>query len=205
MADIIKLPPPAVRGKMTVEEAINKRRSVRAFSSRGLTKEILSQLLWASDGITDTVDKLRSAPSAGAIYPLELYIIAGDKGVEGLDAGVYRYNPERHVLHLQLGGDFRLQLAEGCFNQDFVADAPFSLVICYRPDELIKRYGKSADKYAYFEVGHAAQNFCLECVSSGLGSVVIGAFTEETVCKSMNLNGHPKPLYVIAAGFPAAK
>ncbi|AGG07835.1 MULTISPECIES: SagB/ThcOx family dehydrogenase [Dehalococcoides] len=204
MTDIIKLPPPSVRGKMTVEEAISKRRSVRSFSNRQINRETLSQLLWASDGITDTVDKLRSAPSAGAIYPLDLYIIAGNKGVEGLEAGVYRYNPERNGLYLQVSGDFRKQLAEGCFKQDFVADAPFSLVICYRPEDLIKRYGNNAEKYAYFEVGHVAQNFSLACVALGLGSVVIGAFTEETICKSMNLNGHPKPLYIIAAGFPAA-
>jgi SagB-type dehydrogenase family enzyme len=189
---------------MTVEEAISKRRSVRSFSNRQINRETLSQLLWASDGITDTVDKLRSAPSAGAIYPLDLYIIAGNKGVEGLEAGVYRYNPERNGLYLQVSGDFRKQLAEGCFKQDFVADAPFSLVICYRPEDLIKRYGNNAEKYAYFEVGHVAQNFSLACVALGLGSVVIGAFTEETICKSMNLNGHPKPLYIIAAGFPAA-
>nr|BEL00866.1 SagB/ThcOx family dehydrogenase [Dehalococcoides mccartyi] len=204
MTDIIKLPPHSVRGKMTVEEAISKRRSVRSFSNRQINRETLSQLLWASDGITDTVDKLRSAPSAGAIYPLDLYIIAGNKGVEGLEAGVYRYNPERNGLYLQVSGDFRKQLAEGCFKQDFVADAPFSLVICYRPEDLIKRYGNNAEKYAYFEVGHVAQNFSLACVALGLGSVVIGAFTEETICKSMNLNGHPKPLYIIAAGFPAA-
>ncbi|OBW62418.1 MAG: nitroreductase [Dehalococcoides mccartyi] len=204
MTDIIKLPPPSVRGKMTVEEAISKRRSVRSFSNRQINRETLSQLLWASDGITDTVDKLRSAPSAGAIYPLDLYIIAGNKGVEGLEAGVYRYNPERNGLYLQVSGDFRKQLAEGCFKQDFVADAPFSLVICYRPEDLIKRYGNNAEKYAYFEVGHVAQNFSLACVALGLGSVVIGAFTEETICKSMNLNGHPKPLYIIAVGFPAA-
>ncbi|AGG06404.1 nitroreductase family protein [Dehalococcoides mccartyi] len=204
MTDIIKLPPPSVRGKMTVEEAISKRRSVRSFSNRQINRETLSQLLWASDGITDTVDKLRSAPSAGAIYPLDLYIIAGNKGVEGLEAGVYRYNPERNGLYLQVSGDFRKQLAEGCFKQDFVADAPFSLVICYSPEDLIKRYGNNAEKYAYFEVGHVAQNFSLACVALGLGSVVIGAFTEETICKSMNLNGHPKPLYIIAAGFPAA-
>ncbi|MHA6711531.1 SagB/ThcOx family dehydrogenase [Dehalococcoides mccartyi] len=204
MTDIIKLPPPSVRGKMTVEEAISKRRSVRSFSNRQINRETLSQLLWASDGITDTVDKLRSAPSAGAIYPLDLYIIAGNKRVEGLEAGVYRYNPERNGLYLQVSGDFRKQLAEGCFKQDFVADAPFSLVICYRPEDLIKRYGNNAEKYAYFEVGHVAQNFSLACVALGLGSVVIGAFTEETICKSMNLNGHPKPLYIIAAGFPAA-
>jgi SagB-type dehydrogenase family enzyme len=124
--------------------------------------------------------------------------------VEGLEAGVYRYNPERNGLYLQVSGDFRKQLAEGCFKQDFVADAPFSLVICYSPEDLIKRYGNNAEKYAYFEVGHVAQNFSLACVALGLGSVVIGAFTEETICKSMNLNGHPKPLYIIAAGFPAA-
>ncbi|BAQ34648.1 SagB/ThcOx family dehydrogenase [Dehalococcoides sp. THU3] len=205
MTDIIKLALPAVRGKMTLEEAINKRRSVRSFSSRGLTMEMLSQLLWASNGITDIVDKLRSTPSAGAIYPLDLYIIVGNKGIEALEAGVYRYNPERHGIHLQVNGDFRKQLAEGCFKQNFVADAPFSLVICYRPEELIKRYGTCADKYAYFEVGHVAQNFNLECVALGLGSVVIGAFAEEIICKSMNLSGHPKPLYIIAAGFPAAK
>jgi len=184
-------------GNLSVEDAIAQRRSERNFLDQSLTNEQLFQILWAAQGITG--DGKRSAPSAGATYPLEIYALVGK--VEGLDAGVYRYIPEGHSLTKHVSGDKRKELAAASLNQDFIADAPLVIVIAALYERTTKRYGERGIRYVHIEVGHAGQNIYLQSESLGLGTVAVGAFYDEEVARVLNLPEDHEPLYVMPIGY----
>lgn len=197
----IKLPSPQLEGKMSVEEALTRRRSRRVFKDYSLTMEQVSQLLWSAQGITKKRRGFRTAPSAGATYPLDIYLVIGKDKVENLKAGVYHYNPQHHSLIIILEEDKRGELARACLRQKFIEDAPVSLIITAEFSRITNRYGKRGVYYAYMEAGHVGQNVYLQAESLGLGTVVIGAFYEEDVSQALNLPNQHIPLYVIPVGY----
>lgn len=197
----IKLPSPQLEGKMSVEEALARRRSRRVFKDYSLTIEQVSQLLWSAQGITEKRIGFRTAPSAGATYPLDIYLVVGKDKVENLKAGVYYYSPRHHSLTIILKGDKRRELARAYLRQRFIEDAPVSLIITAEFSRITNRYGKKGIYYAYMEAGHVGQNVYLQAESLGLGTVVIGAFYEEDVSQALNLPDQHIPLYVMPVGY----
>lgn len=190
----IQLPAPRTEGDISVEEAIAQRRSVRAFTGVALTLEELSQLLWAAQGVTATWGG-RTAPSAGALYPLEVYAATPD--------GLIHYVPEGHRARTAATADLRAQLSEAAGGQAAVADAAVVLVITAVPARTEARYGERADRYVQLEAGHVAQNVLLEAMALGLGGVPIGAFSDEDVGRVLALPSGEVPLYLLPVGHPA--
>ncbi|MEM2901420.1 MAG: SagB/ThcOx family dehydrogenase [Candidatus Bathyarchaeia archaeon] len=201
-AGYVSLPPPDTVGSMSVEEAISKRRSIRNYADEPLTVHHLSQLLWSAQGITDPGQGLRAAPSAGATYPLEVYIVVGLGGVEGLDPGVYRYDPRRHCLTLIAQGDLRENLSNAALNQKWIAEAPVDLVIAAEYERTTGRYGDRGVRYVHMEAGHVAENIYLQATALRLGVVTVGAFDDEAVQRLLSLPSSHKPLYIIPVGHP---
>ena len=193
----IKLPEPRYRSDVSVEEALLKRRSIRDYTGEPLTLQEVSQLLWAAQGITDPRG-FRTAPSAGALYPLEVYVVVGD--VENLAKGVYRYNPHEHELVKVLDGDKRAGLAKAAVGQSWVEEAAIDIVITGVYERTTQKYGERGVRYVHIEVGHAAQNVCLQATAMGLGSVTVGAFHDDQVGEILNLLGGEQPLYIIPIG-----
>jgi len=196
----IKLPAPAVEGKVSLEEAIKKRRSIRRFQDKPLSIPQISQILWAAQGITEEGGFKRAAPSAGALYPLEIYLVV--KKVEGLKPGVYHYDSADHTIEPILKGDFQNSLARACLGQMFIADAPLSIVITAEYERTTIKYGERGIRYVHMEAGHVGQNICLQVVALGLGTVPVGAFWDDEVSKVLNLPRERKPLYVFPIGYP---
>ncbi|MFH0847642.1 MAG: SagB/ThcOx family dehydrogenase [Chloroflexota bacterium] len=194
---MMKLPEPRYDSDFSLEKAIVERRSVRDYADQSLKLEEVSQLLWAAQGITSE-SGLRSAPSAGALYPLELYAVVGK--VTGLDAGVYRYEPEGHQLAKVLSGDLRAALARAALGQDSVGDGTVSFVFTAVYGRTTGKYGERGERYVHMEAGHAAENLLLEAVALGLGAVPIGAFYDDEVAKLLNLGAEEVPLYIIPVG-----
>jgi SagB-type dehydrogenase family enzyme len=183
---------------MSLERALAERRSVRDYQrNEPMSLEHLSQLLWAAQGVTDRRG-LRTAPSAGALYPLEIYAIAGK--MDGLHSGVYRYKPAGHELVQVLEGERRAELASAALGQSFVRDAPASIVIAAVYERTTRRYRDRGIQYVHMEVGHAAQNVCLQAVALGLGSVVVGAFQDNDVKKILQMPESEEPLAIIPVG-----
>ncbi|MGB2705551.1 MAG: SagB/ThcOx family dehydrogenase [Candidatus Omnitrophota bacterium] len=188
----IKLPRPKLKSDISLEETITKRRSVRSYSRRELTLNQIGQLLWACQGITDS-RPLRAAPSAGACYPLEVYIAKED--------GLYRYVPEGHLIEKKSDSDLRKELAQASWGQRFVEEAPVNIIICAVYERVTSRYGKRGIRYTDIEVGHAAENVHLEAVSLGLSSCPVGAFNDKAVSKILDLPDGEKPVYIIPVGY----
>lgn len=200
----IFLPAPALDGTVSVEAAIKGRRSERNFRPAPLEMKQLSQLLWAAQGITDLHPDpaqrfRRAAPSAGAQYPLDIYVVAGL--VEGLEAGVYHYRPREHAVSLRTAADLRRQLAGACLGQAFIAPAPVSIVITAEYGRITGRYGERGIRYAHMEAGHVGQNLHLQAEALGLGTVVIGAFRDDEVAEVLNLPRKHEPLSVMPVGY----
>lgn len=197
----VTLPQPRLKGGMSVEEAIKMRRSLRDFKDDPLSLEQVSQLVWAGQGITEGFK--RAAPSAGATYPLTLYVVVGEKGVQGLDSGVYEYKPEAHALVLVKTGDVRKEVAQACLGQTFIQEAPIAIVIAAEYERTTIHYGERGIRYVHMEAGHAGENICLQAVALGLGTVVVGAFTDEDVQQVLGLPEERTPLYVMPVGYPS--
>ena len=191
----IKLPSIQTIGKLSVEEAISKRRSLREYKDEALSLEEVSQLLWSAQGVTANWGA-RTVPSAGALYPLEIYLVVGR--VENLKPGIYCYNPERHSLIEIVEGDQRFALFSVSFFQTCVKNAPISLVICAQYERTIRKYGERGRRYVHIEVGHVGQNIYLQAESLGLTTVAIGAFVDEAVKKVLNIK--EEPLYIMPVG-----
>ncbi len=197
---LIRLPPPSRRGTISVEEAISRRSSVRSYKAEPLSMAQLSQVLWAAQGITGWGS--RAAPSAGATYPLEVFVIVGRSGVEGITEGVYHYDVEPHSLSLHRVGDCRAGLATAALDQDFIAAAPLDIVICALYDRTCRRYGKRGERYVHLEVGHVGENIHLQAEALGLATVVIGAFRDEGVSRVLALGNEIEPLCIMPLGKP---
>ncbi len=188
------LPGPALVGKMSLEEALTKRRSVRSFAGGELSAQQISQLCWAAQGICEPVRQLRTCPSAGATYPLELYVVTAQ--------GVEHYRPQGHGLTSHLDGDLRGKLAAAALGQRCVAQAPATFVIAGVVSRTARRYGQRAQRYVWMEAGHAGQNILLQAVALKLGAVPVGAFNDEAVGKLLKLPAGSAPLYLIPVGKP---
>ena len=196
----VKLPLPRFEGPLSLEQAIEARRSVREFTDGPLSLDELGQLLWAAQGIT-SAQGARAAPSAGGTYPLEISVAVGR--VSGLEPGVYRYRPTGHELALIASGDSRARLAEASLNQSSVSDAAADVVIAAVYSRTTEKYGERGVRYVHLEAGHAAQNLCLQATALGLGAVTVGAFSDSEVSSVMHLADDEQPLYVVPVGRPA--
>jgi SagB-type dehydrogenase family enzyme len=197
------LPPPSQQGGLSLEAAIAARRSLRHFASDTISLPQLSQLLWAAQGISDHQEELRTVPSAGASYPLEIFVVCGDNCVEELAEGIYHYNIAHHSLSRHYAGEVRPELARAALNQNFIAQAPMSVVIGALYERTARIYGERGERYVHMEVGHVGQNIYLQAVALGLATVAIGAFHDELVSRALRLDESLKPLYVMPVGRPA--
>ncbi len=189
--DVIKLPDPVLKGNMSLEETFQQRRSVREYTDADISLSELSQLVWAAQGITST-QGFRTVPSAGALYPLEVYVVNV--------TGVYHYNPLNHSLGKIRSADVQENLTKAALNQDAVRQAPLKLVIMGVYERAATKYGERAERYVHLEAGHAAQNVLLECTSLGLGAVPIGAFDDSMVREVLETPPDQQPLYIIPIG-----
>lgn len=193
MGKRITLPKPVSSGKISLEEAIQKRRSERSFDSRQLTLEQISQILWAGCGLTDERSHLRAAPSAGALYPIELYLLKKE--------GLFHYLSESHTLERVSDQDLMFSLASAAFSQGCIHQAPVDIVIAAVYRRITSRYGQKGILYTHIEAGHIAQNIHLQAVALGLDSVPIGAFDDEEVKRTLALPKDHEPLYIIPVGY----
>lgn len=194
---MMELPTPSRDSETSLEETIANRRSIRAFRDEPFGRDKLSQLLWAAQGITDKDRQYRAAPSAGATYPLEVYVVA--------ESGMHRYVPAKQALEKLSDEDKRAKLARAAHGQGSVAGAAVDIVFTAVYERTARRYGKRARRYVHMEAGHAAQNLLLQAVSLGLGAVPIGAFDDEKVDDLLDLPDNENPLYIIPVGVPAAE
>ncbi len=195
----IALPEPSRSGGLSVEAAIEGRRSVRTFTDDPVTLEQLSQLLWAAQGITDRDRFRRSAPSAGATYPIEIFVVAGR--IDGLEPGVYWYVPSSHTINLISAGDRRPELSEQALSQSSVLNAPLSLVITGVYERTMEKYEERGVRYVHIEVGAVAENVYLQAESLGLGTVFVGSFSDDGVRDL--LHAEVSPLGIMPLGVPA--
>ncbi len=193
----VSLPRAGFKGQMSVEEAIKKRRSVREFGRGSLALEDVSQLLWAAQGMTGGGS--RAVPSAGALYPLEIYVVAGN--VEGLSPGVYRYRSRNHKLLRVASGERRKSLASAALGQSWVRRAPMVLVIASVYERTTEKYGQRGRRYVHIEVGHAAQNIYLQAAALGLATVLVGAFHDSEVQGALDLPSDHEPLGLMPVGY----
>ena len=194
---VLKLPPPALTGKVSLEESLAQRRSIRNYSSDPLSLEAVSKLLWAAQGITSDSGG-RTAPSAGALYPLEIYLVAGN--VQGLSPGVYHYLPAGHELVPVRGEDIREALSQASLGQAPVKNGAIDIVISAVYDRTSAKYGERGIRFAHMEAGHCAQNILLQAAALGLGAVPVGAFDDDRVKQVLGLAADESPLYIIPAG-----
>lgn len=195
--EFLDLPDPRFESEVSLEEAILRRRSTREFSNKPVTIEEVSQLLWAAQGITSERG-YRTAPSAGALYPLEVYVVVGY--VDNLSLGVYWYRPSEHALVKVTGGDVVRGLTEAALMQQSVREAAVNLVITAVYSGTTQKYGDRGVRYIHLEAGHAAQNICLQATALDLGAVTVGSFSDEGVRWTLKLPEEEQPLYIIPVG-----
>jgi SagB-type dehydrogenase family enzyme len=197
----ISLPKPSLDGKVSVEKAIKERRTIRDFKERPLSLNHLSQLLWAAQGITDPKEGKRAVPSGGALYPLDIYLIVGANGVEGMEAGIYHYLPEKHSISLLSKGDRRKEIATASLWQIWMAKAPVMFIITAEYRRITGKYGERGIRYALTEVGHVGQNLFLQAEAIGLGAGIVGAFNDADVSKVMGDSPQHEPLLIMPVGY----
>jgi SagB-type dehydrogenase family enzyme len=195
--DAIKLSEPHVDGQVSVERALAARRSVRRFKNGSLNLVEVSQLLWSAQGVSNSRG-YRTAPSAGALYPLEIYLAAGR--IDELAAGIYKYMIAGHALRKIADGDRRADLSQAALNQNSITKAPVVLLFCTVNERVTCKYGDRGMRYIFMEIGHAAQNVCLQAVALGMGTVVIGAFRDNEVKMVAHLADNERPAYIIPIG-----
>jgi len=193
-----RLHKPLRESACALERALHERRSVREFGAAPLSPAAVSQLLWSAQGVSH--DGHRTAPSAGALYPLALYLVAGH--VRDLAAGVYRYEPAEHRLSQVAAGDRRNALAEAAQGQRWIADAAAILAIAAVERRTAVKYGNRGVRYIHMEAGHAGQNVLLQAAALGLGAAPVGAFEDDAVAAVLSLRASEEPLYLIAVGEP---
>ena len=202
LAEMISLPQPSFKGKVSVEEALKARRTHRSFKATPLSPAELGQLLWAAYGVTAEKHgyQLKTAPSAGALYPTDLYAVIGDGGVAGLEAGVYLYQPADHSLELVKEGDLRARTAQDSLGQTWMARAPIILVITSEYARVTVKYGRRGVLYAHVEAGHVGQNIFLQAEALGLKAGIVGAFDNDRIIKTLGLPKDHDPLLIMPVG-----
>ncbi|MGD0200568.1 MAG: SagB/ThcOx family dehydrogenase [Bryobacteraceae bacterium] len=193
----VRLPAPRTKGTLSIEEAIAARRSQRAYRSDPLTLAEAAQLLWSAQGITGP-ERQRTAPSAGALFPLELYLCVSR--VEGLEPGTYRYHPRPHELVLVSPGDKRRELAAAALDQDCIRFSSCILLFAAVPERITVKYGQRGLRYIHMEAGHAAENVYLQATALGLGTVVVGAFDDAQLARIAHLAAGEEAVYMMPVG-----
>jgi len=193
-ADMSKLPDPDIAGKLSVEQTLHRRRSCRSYKPEPLDAKQVSQILWSGQGITLTSRGFRTAPSAGATFPLVLYPV--------IPEGVHRYDPMAHSLTEIIGDDVRRPLAGACLEQYWMTSAGLIVVIACNFSRTTGRYGRRGERYVWMEVGHAAENMFLQAEALGLGSVAIGAFDDQAVADVVRLPKNEHPALLVVVGVP---
>ncbi len=196
-AKITRLPGPVDDGKLSVEAALAGRRSVRNYKEDPVDLEEISQILWAAQGITRP-GGYRTCPSAGALYPLELHLVAGR--VDGLPCGTYRYDCANHSILYENERDIRYDLARAALGQSMISRAPATIAISGIFERTTRKYGERGMRYIFMEAGHAAQNIHLQAVSLNLGTVVVGAFNDNEVKRVLALQPDERPLLLMPVG-----
>ena len=197
----LSLPKPSFDGKVSVEKTIKERRTIRDFKERTLSLAHLSQLLWSAQGITDPIGNKRAAPSGGALYPLDIYILIGENGVEKMEAGIYHYLPKEHSVLLISKGDRRKEIASASLSQMWTAKAPVIFIITAEYKRTTWKYGERGIRYALIEVGHVGQNLFLQAEAMGLGAGIVGAFNDLEVSKVAGLPPKHEPLLMMPVGY----
>ncbi len=193
--EIIMLERPAIENEMSLGQAIKQRRSIRNFDPKELSMDEISLLLWASQGITDESAGFRSVPSAGALYPLEVFLIKSD--------GAFQYIPEGHRLVRLSSKDLRSDIMKLSLFQSFIADAPVTVILCGIYERTTSKYGERGKMYVHMEAGHACQNLLLQATALGLGAVPVGAFNAEAIAQILDMPKDYVPLYIVPVGYPA--
>lgn len=200
----IRLPNPDTRGTMTVEKAMSTRRSVRSYADKAFTKKDVSQILWAAYGVSDSTKykgyKLKTAPSAGALYPFEVYLVVNN--VKGLETGVYRYKPANHSITMEIKGNISIDLTDAAWGQDMIEHAPINIVWTAIFERTTKKYGeRGRERYVCMDLGHSGQNVYLQATALGMGTCAIGAFADDTVSEIMNIPVEEEILYIMPVGW----
>lgn len=200
--NVTYLPAPALSGNTSVETAIQNRRSVRSYSGDSVNITDLSQILWSAQGITDSTRNLRSVPSAGQVYPLEIYILTGQNSVAGLTEGVYLYVPSNNTIEKTVNGDLRSKLSSIATGQKAVSDAPIDVVITGNYPKMIDKYHDKelCTRFVDLEAGHAGENIYLQAESLGLVTVAIGSFDEVQMKQLLEIPENETPLYIFPIG-----
>ncbi len=193
----IELPLPQLKGTGSLQQALQSRRSIRRYSKAPLTLDEVAQLAWAAQGITSQRG-YRTAPSAGALYPLELYLVA--TRVSGLKPGLYHYLPAQHALQQLSSTTPQSNLASAAYSQHALTEAAAVFVITGVQQRTARKYGKRAERYVYIEAGHAGQNLLLQATELGLASVIIGAFVDKNVTQVLELERGEQPISLLAVG-----
>jgi SagB-type dehydrogenase family enzyme len=195
----IKLPEPRLESAVAIEKVLCTRRSVREFSNQPLELSQIAQLAWAAQGVTGA-EAHRTAPSAGGLYALELYVVAAN--VTGLPAGIYKYELLTHEVVSLSEGDIRPRLSRSALEQTSIVHAPAIFALSAVYERITKKYGERGVRYAHMEAGHAAQNLLLQAVALGIGAVLVGAFDDAKVKRVLGLSKQEVPLYLIPVGRP---
>ena len=197
----MKLPAPKLDGMVSLEKTIKNRRTVRSYASTPLTLEQFGQMLWAAQGIIDDRGFKRSAPSGGALYPMDIYAVMGENSVAGLTAGIYHYEPDRHSVSRVSEGDHREAVARAALSQMWFAGAPLNLVITAEYSRICPKYGERGVRYAMIEAGHIGQNIFLQAQAIGLSAGIVGAFYDDRVIQEMKLPKTHEPLLIMSVGY----
>ena len=204
---VVELPPPRLSGAVSVEEALQNRRSIRAYADEPLTLAEVSQLLWAAYGITKTMEGLppfvrggfRAAPSAGARFPLDLYLAAFN--VSGLPAGIYLYLSETHQLMRVVEGDTRREVSRAAFDQSHFETASAAIIYSAIFERTMVKYGeRGRERYVCMDLGHSAENVYLQAYALRIGTCAIGAFTDLWLKKVCRMTRAEEPLYIMPLG-----
>ncbi len=201
------LPSPSTKGNITVEEALLNRRSHRNFQDRAISAGNLSQILWAAYGVTvprtdysSLRGGLRTAPSAGALYPLDVYVLIGN--VKDIEPGFYKYISQEHKIVRLIDKDVRVELCDAALNQEMVREAPAVLFYSAVYSRCTDKYGKRGrERYVCMDLGHSAQNVYLQVETLKLGTCAIGAFNDEKVKEILQLQAEEEPLYMMPFGY----
>jgi len=200
----IKLPSPRLKGEISVEEALYKRRSIRNFKDKELTLEEISQLLWAAYGTTLVKYGIhfKTAPSAGALYPLEIYLSV-NKGNNVLKPGLYKYSSEKHSLKEIISRNITKELSQAAYQESMILEAPITIIITAIYEKTERRYGsRGRERYVCLDAGHVGQNIYLQAVALNLATCAIGAFDDNKVIQTLNLPKNETPLYIFPIGYP---
>ena len=187
----IFLPAPSLESNVSVETTLYKRISRRSFAEKPLPLKTLGQILWAAQGKNSDKPRgtTRTAPSAGATYPLDTYVVTGN--IKNLPNGFYRYEHARHLLLPLISGDLRKQLTRIALGQQFITQAPASIILSAVFERTTRRYGDRGIQYVHNEIGHVTQNVYLQVESLGLGTVAVGAFDDKELKSLLKIDSIP--------------